>query len=167
MTSSHKHPPVQPGKIPVLFDIVERGEFAPAENRIQPPSENSAFYLDGSEPDSEDPTVLPGPHTADGQDSTMFNLDELEDTTQEMPIIPASMLEGDSTEFTLPPSEATAEEVQMAAPATLEITEQDKNDLVDQVLQKLKPQLEELAEETLQNFVGSSKEGKDSDQKKG
>ena len=66
--------PTQTGRIPVLFDIVERGKNAPEENRVKPPSpaEKTEFSLGDTEAGSEDPTVLPG---SDGPISTEFSLD--------------------------------------------------------------------------------------------
>gem|GEM_PF-4375665 len=161
--------PAEPtGKIPVLFDIVERGKYAPAENAIKPPPTGDAvFNLDDIEAGSECPTILPDPPKANADD-TIFSLDDLEDDiTEERPVIPPEMLETDSTNFSLDPTEAVTGEIPTIPHAMLEITK-TQNEMVDQVMQKLMPHLEELALETVQRIVkeqqGKENPDKDEDQ---
>jgi len=161
-----KHPATPTGNIPVLFDIVERGKYAPDENAIKPPpTGNAVFNLDDIEAGSECPTVLPNPPKSDA-DVTEFSLDDLEDDiTEERPVIPPEMLETDSTEFNLDPTDAVTGEVPTIPQAMLEITK-TQNEMVDQVMQKLMPHLEELALETVRRIVKENNEipEKDKDQ---
>ena len=79
-----RQPTSQSTNIPILFDIMERGENAPVKNQLQPPppAELTEFHLDDIEPGSEDPTLMPS-ETAD--DLTEFNMPETHDSTGESP----------------------------------------------------------------------------------
>ena len=180
-----KDPATPTGNIPVLFDIVERGKFAPAENMIKPPPEGGGDNIDT---DSESTTIVPGPQPHPNTEVTKSPLDELGDVTEENPIITAEMLETESTEFTgdvteenpiitarmletestefkLDSIEAITDENPIIPKAMLELSE-SQNELVDQVMQKLMPRLEELALETVHEIVKSSQNTETPDQEK-
>ena len=157
-----KDPATPTGNIPVLFDIVERGKFAPAENMIKPPPEGGGDNIDT---DSESTTIVPGPQPHPNTEVTKSPLDELGDVTEENPIITAEMLETESTEFKLDSLEAITDENPIIPKAMLELSE-SQNELVDQVMQKLMPRLEELALETVHEIVKSSQNTETPDQEK-
>jgi hypothetical protein len=159
-----KDPATPRGDIPVLFDIVERGKFAPTENMIKPPSDG-----DNINTDNESITIVPEPSPHPDTEVTKLSLDELEDNTEEItaenPIITAEMLGTESTEFTPGPSEAITDENPIIPKAMLELSE-TQNELVDQVMQKLMPHLEELALETLQKIVKETQDNETPDKVK-
>ena len=157
-----KDPATPTGDIPVLFDIVERGKFAPTENMIKPPPEGGADNIDT---DSECTTIVPEPPPNPNTEVTKLSLDELEDITAENPIITAEMLETESTEFTPDSLEAITDENPIIPKAMLDLSE-SQNKLVDQVMQKLMPHLEELALETVQNIIKSSEKAETTDEEK-
>jgi len=107
---------------------------------------------------------LPEPPSNSDANITEFSLDDLE-TTDEIPVIPASMLETDSNDFSLDPSEAVTGEVSTIPQSMLEPSK-PQNELVDQVMQKLMPHLEELALETVQKVVQSMEDNESTDEGK-
>jgi hypothetical protein len=159
-----KHPVTQTGRIPVLFDIVERGENSPPEDKIQqpPPPEVSEFHLDNIAPDSETPTELPIPEN----DVTAFSLVESENITAEIPVIPESIPATDSTEFTLSDRQSITEEIAFAPPDMPQNNHTDPDELIQQAMQEIMPQLEVLVRQTLYRLTHPVKKDKDTDQTK-
>ena len=159
-----KQPATQPGRIPVLFDVVERGENAPEENRIKPPPspEISEFNLDEPKPDSEGVT---GPSASDSADITAFSFGVSEDITDEIPILTDSTPETERKEFTLGDREKITEEISIVPPDMLKDGQARADELVEQAMQELMPQLEALARETLYQLTHIDKTDEETDQK--
>lgn len=182
--------PTQTGRIPVLFDIVERGKNAPEENQVKPPppAEKTEFRLGDAEAGSEDPTVLPG---FDEPNSGEFSLDMLDDVTQENPIISEDLLSASTLEMpTIPPdmledttqenpdipddlradgdnqsAPGSAEDATMEAPtipaSVIIDSQKSRDELVEKVLWALMPHLEELARETLKKILNDEQDQQD------
>ena len=157
-----KDPASPTGNIPVLFDIVERGKFAPTENMIKPPPEGVGDNIDT---DSEDITLVPEPPPQSNPEVTKLSLDELEDATEELPIISDDMLEAGGIEFAPHPSEAITDENPVIPKTMLELSE-SQNEMVDQVMQKLIPRLEALVQETVHEIIKSSQDTETPDENK-
>ena len=173
------------GKIPVLFDVVERGKNAPDENKLKPPppAEKTAFRLDDPDAGSEDPTVVPGQvrasvdpdktepadfkFTLSSDDSNTqagagaadedtagadFNLGPPDDTTVEQPVLTPEMIAGEDH----PPEDTTVEHPIVTPEMLADDTEKDKDRLVEQAMDKLMPQLESLARQTLRKLIADA-----------
>jgi len=138
---------MQAPSIPVLTDLVSRGAKAPAEAVITPENTRPAATapepihelasedLIGVDPTSEDPTVYPD----DDNDPTpqapeaAFSLDEL---TEPPAVVPAFSLD-ELTEPPLPPAD----------------DDPQVNDLVEQAMAQLMPELEKTARGLLKDLL--------------
>lgn len=158
-----KQPASQPGRIPVLFDVVERGANAPEEDKIKPPppAEMSEFQLDEDPPGSEDVTDLP---TFGGIDDAAFSLDTSEEVTDEIPILSDAELKTGSSEFTLIEREDITEEISIIPPDMLKDGQTSADELVEQAMQELMPQLEALARKTLYQLTHTAETDEEDEQ---
>ena len=162
---------VIPGKIPVLFDVVERGSKAPPENLMKPP-EDTEFRL-GDYEGNEDPTVLPGGTTTESQPTSYDELANAD--TVESPVVTQEMLDGseaetqeiviptevepepdrDSTVFLL--EDITSESPTVPASMIID-TPPPTEEVIEQVTQQLMPQLEDIVRQTVKQVLDSRHE---------
>ena len=170
------------GKIPVLFDVVERGEKAPEENKLKPPPppEKTEFRLDDPNADSEDPTVVPGgtPLSSDPDKTepadfkfTLNTEDSSGGSSRKVspgPVGEDFNLDGPPDDTTVeqpvltpemiagedfPPEDTTLEHP-ILTPEMLAEDDRNKEDqLVKQAMAELMPELENLAEQTLRKLI--------------
>ena len=180
----------------MLFDIVQRGKNAPAENLMKPPPppEKTEFRLDGATAGSEDPTVLPDsqstPQPPDfdfddlmsadtietpvitqemlKENTGEFKLDSPEDATQENPAVPKDRTESDTdnNRFKLIDDDAITTDTPTVPASVLIDAPPSQDELVEQVAEQLMPRLEEMVRETMQKVLDENIKSSDPEQDK-